>query len=894
MITNLQFPSSKTFVITLSALLLSACGSGGGAFKPDFSPRPISKLTNRGENSVYAEASNTDRAEYRKGKGAHLIVSDDGLDKSHPFIANTPNYIDDEMYMIGGEKVQPHELKSGEGEIAHGTDMVITAMAEAPEARITAAQYYSSPEVYAKENVSSKNMMIFSNSYAATGKQSAERVAAESQIVRLRTSVENGNALHLYASGNEGSAVTSYAAAPYFRKELKPGFIGVTAYDTDKNEKTQLPCGEMAKDICLTAPENFLTKRKKGDDYVTYGTSNSTAYTAGVAATISARYDWMRNYNLQDVLFTTATDMGAPGVDAVWGHGLINSDKARNGYGRFDRAGVELKVEGKRDIYFFDNDISGTGGFIKSGSKTLVLNGDNTFTGKSEVREGSLVLNGKNVAQMTVSKGAKLVAGDAADVSVGNLYSNGVLRNTDGSTLNVNGELALGSGSKVEQTVGSKIAVSKGLTIGNDVELDLLGVTKGYVTAAGKKETLFSAEKITGKIARLNNKSELVESKLNQSANEISVTMKRDSVGDYLARIENAHAAKAVKREDVKVLDKVLNNIEKKAEKKTETKPEKVADKKPGEKDSKNGFYEKNSGVATLSPVPSSANVEAEEAMYADVVFASNQADLLAAIEANGVSKHLEDTRYVETALSDKSRQSVRNAMFADKENSWLNYGASRADSNARQSQWLQGGASSTIGKGKAFVSLFGERFNLSQRDMNSAGFSFGYIKPVNGISLYGYNSNSFFTRGFNGEVGFGGYKAFALNNKLTVAPEVGVAYNYARMREETGANAKLKNYQSNNVLLNAGLTAQYRVNDKFTLNGTVGLTANVHSKQKFDAVYFGENYRSDAEKRQKTKAEISFGANYQLSDKSTFGLGYGYNNTEKAHKLNAVYRFGK
>ena len=53
-----------------------------------------------------------------------------------------------------------------------------------------------------------------------------------------------------------------------------------------------------------------------------------------------------------------------------------------------------------------DSPVAGTGAFTKSGAGTLVLGGDNPFTGAGTVRNGTLVLNGTNAAPMTVNAGA--------------------------------------------------------------------------------------------------------------------------------------------------------------------------------------------------------------------------------------------------------------------------------------------------------------------------------------------------------------------------------------------------------------------------------------------------------------------------------------------------------
>ncbi|MCB1998233.1 MAG: S8 family serine peptidase [Burkholderiaceae bacterium] len=58
------------------------------------------------------------------------------------------------------------------------------------------------------------------------------------------------------------------------------------------------------------------------------GTSMAAPVVTGAAAMIKGRWKSMTAAQIADLLFRTATDLGAPGVDAVYGHGLINVEAA--------------------------------------------------------------------------------------------------------------------------------------------------------------------------------------------------------------------------------------------------------------------------------------------------------------------------------------------------------------------------------------------------------------------------------------------------------------------------------------------------------------------------------------------------------------------------------------
>ncbi len=76
-------------------------------------------------------------------------------------------------------------------------------------------------------------------------------------------------------------------------------------------------------------------------------------------------FAWYTPKDLQQTLLTTATDLGAQGVDAVYGWGLVNASKAVRGYGQFIGANT-LNTQGATST--FSNNITGTGGLTKTGT----------------------------------------------------------------------------------------------------------------------------------------------------------------------------------------------------------------------------------------------------------------------------------------------------------------------------------------------------------------------------------------------------------------------------------------------------------------------------------------------------------------------------------------------
>ena len=133
------------------------------------------------------------------------------------------------------------------------------------------------------------------------------------------------------------------------------------------------------------------------------GTSLATPHVTGGLALLMERFPYLDNPQIRDVLLTTATDLGTPGVDDVYGWGLMDLKKAIDGPGQLrvdtvvnmDRpaGGAAVWEGGAWDDW--RNDISGPGRLEKTGNGWLRLSGNNRFAGAT-LKQGILELNGTN------------------------------------------------------------------------------------------------------------------------------------------------------------------------------------------------------------------------------------------------------------------------------------------------------------------------------------------------------------------------------------------------------------------------------------------------------------------------------------------------------------------
>lgn len=556
--------------------LLSACGSGGSTGLDTSLPNSSGSQnlgngnnhanTNHSESNTNAQTTTSDNWTFKQlsdadlktatGKGVYVAVVDTGIERNGVGLINRNQNISKKSMSINDGKLETtHDtLRTG----GHGTAMAEALLDIAPDTAINSmVNSGSGGGVYSISGLinliaalnSGAKADIVNNEYATVNVsknitidemygKNLSKIKNDTQLIPLyRELVKRGLFLIKPTGNGEGTIPDHAAASPLVAPDLLDGFISVTAYDQHRGLKTQNACGELTKAWCITSPEmvEIYGKRTTQKGWVG-GTSGASANLTGLAAKIKSRYDWFTNLDLKNTLITTADDMGAPGVDAVWGNGLVNADRAVKGYRRFDKD-VTLNVDGVKRAYFFDNNISGSGGVIKKGKDALVVSGNNTYTGNTTIAEGEWVANGNSQSHHIVKKGAILTIGDQNPTIELKSVSNQGTLSVNLSNLKINGDLNNKNGT-VKQAIGTKIDVSGSANLTN-ASWVLTGIKKGYVTKAGKTEILLNAKNISGKdgfqffVANAN-LGELINQKYDLNDTQLSVTTARKSVGDVV------------------------------------------------------------------------------------------------------------------------------------------------------------------------------------------------------------------------------------------------------------------------------------------------------------------------------------------------------------------------
>ncbi|WP_232240970.1 autotransporter outer membrane beta-barrel domain-containing protein [Serratia plymuthica] len=301
----------------------------------------------------------------------------------------------------------------------------------------------------------------------------------------------------IFAAGNDYNLNNPDAMAglAYFVPEIAPNWLSVASLQDPNNSGDysistfSSRCGYTAS-FCVAAPGskvyssiiegNSLENLTTG--YAKYsGTSMAAPHVAGSIAVLMERFPYMTGAQVASVLKTTTVDMGAPGIDALFGWGMIDLGKAIRGPGMFvteQDIPEEFRVSGAYgpeqfvvnlpgigavldkgkptervcdDIHcgldVWSNAISGHGGLTKQGIGTLVLTGANTYAGPTRVNEGLLAINGSVTSAVTVQN-AGILGGSGSVGSLTARRGGTVAPGNSIGTLNVANNVSFEPGSR--------------------------------------------------------------------------------------------------------------------------------------------------------------------------------------------------------------------------------------------------------------------------------------------------------------------------------------------------------------------------------------------------------------------------------------------------------------
>lgn len=536
---NVRGSDLRVGLAGIALVTLAACGGGGGGNvrapdPPPAAPPPAAVvLPPNPAYSTHLLLTNAAVAHAAgfTGAGIRIGVVDSGVNRNHPALAgrvvNNLNYISSPPNNLAIDDVVGHG--TAVSQIMAGTPFGAWPGGIAPGALIVSARIISdkSPaddgsgqgnEVSGAlglksihQDLINRGARIMNNSWGGlywTNLNATAPIADE-----YRPFVIGNDGLVVFATGNSSFAnPSSMAALPSQAgvggsrpgADLERGWLAVAALDT--GNPTQLAvysnaCG-VAMNYCLVAPGKVtVTGTDDSPTNPTYwnwsGTSLAAPQVSGAGALVWQAFPYFNNDLVRQTLLGTAKDLGTPGVDAIFGYGLLDVGKAVLGPARLDWGDVTASFGSITSTW--GNRIVGSGGITKLGSGTLILAGPNAYTGATRANDGTLRSVFALPGHTFVGPQGRL---ELFNASVnGNLDNLGVTAITGGAGHTIGGDFRQGSNARLAMQVGSRILVNgKALLDGGD--LQITGKVIGYVHS--QQELLINAlGGVTGTFATL-------------------------------------------------------------------------------------------------------------------------------------------------------------------------------------------------------------------------------------------------------------------------------------------------------------------------------------------------------------------------------------------------------
>ena len=181
------------------------------------------------------------------------------------------------------------------------------------------------------------------------------------------------------------------------------------------------------------------------------GTSMAAPVVSGAAAVLRQAFPYMTARQIIEVLLTSANNTDKDwGNKDIYGWGMLDLGRAIDGPVQFGAEGFPsiFRVDTQGFNSIWSNDISGSGGLIKSGLGHIVMTGANTYQGQTRIQQGKLTVNGSlRNSDLTIEREGAL----GGTGTVGNVVAAGAVQpgNSIG-TLTVAGDYTQLAGSRLE------------------------------------------------------------------------------------------------------------------------------------------------------------------------------------------------------------------------------------------------------------------------------------------------------------------------------------------------------------------------------------------------------------------------------------------------------------
>ncbi|WP_455045492.1 autotransporter domain-containing protein [Leptotrichia trevisanii] len=562
----------KKILLGLTAIAIIGCSSGGSSssgsssnFTPSGSGSGSNSAGGTGSSSSSGSSSNyyykeTYSDTYYNGTGVKIGIVDIGFNNS--YLSNKYS----SQFKKNFSEIDIHGTSTSNDErgwivsqlirkYAKNTSLIVSDLGVQKNG-LTYINGYDLHNIYSELN--KKNINIYAQSW---GNQGLYGYIDYSTHKDFESAIKNG-ALFIWSAGNNEYSVSDLAKMPYTYPELEKGWINVVGLD----ENTAMAKAGNAKNWTISSNGKY----KLNDGTIIKGSGYAIPAVVATAARIKEKYPFMDGNLIRQTILSTATDIGATGVDSTYGWGKLNVQKALKGPARFDKRlalADNVTVNIPHGAYIFSNNISGEAGLIKDGSGTLILSGSNSYYGSTKIKNGTLELYSTNTSNITIKSPGTLVLTPTTVIGTTSYPKDvknegGTLENR-GSGAVITGNYEATAGSVTKAQIGSKLIV-KGTVNLNGGNATLQTLSNGrYITAKPLSSTVIEAEKgINGSFDKVETP-ELINGAVETADNKVNVKLSRKNMVDYVEKIAESDEMQKNTAENLETaFQKLDQNIE--------------------------------------------------------------------------------------------------------------------------------------------------------------------------------------------------------------------------------------------------------------------------------------------------------------------------------------------
>ena len=332
------WPSRPRHEAVLALVIVASCGGGGGGGSGSLGRQPpgffetAEYLANRGLQGIEASSA---YAAGVTGSGIIVGVVDTGVDLDHPEFAGVID--DDSIDIVTGSAATVGDV-DGHGTavagiiaarrnnaLSHGVAFganLLVVRADAPGSCPAACAFDQAHVAAATDYAVDQGARVINYSLGGAGTLDGALGDA------LERAVDAGRVVVL-AAGNEAGNDPVFPAIFAGSAEARGRAIVVGALDGNGDLASFSNRAGSAREYFLVAPGvEILAPELDGDATLVSGTSFATPHVSGAAALVLEAAPFLGGDDVVELLLATATDLGAPGTDVIYGRGLLNLEAA--------------------------------------------------------------------------------------------------------------------------------------------------------------------------------------------------------------------------------------------------------------------------------------------------------------------------------------------------------------------------------------------------------------------------------------------------------------------------------------------------------------------------------------------------------------------------------------